>query len=39
MIAFDLPTPEQRDRAHKRIIEEGLLLLTCGARRSGSGRR
>jgi L-lysine 6-transaminase len=32
MIAFDLPTPEQRDRAHKRIIEEGLLLLTCGTR-------
>ena len=32
MIAFDLPTPEQRDRAHKRIIEEGLLLLTCGPR-------
>ena len=32
MIAFDLPTPEQRDRAHKRIIDEGLLLLTCGTR-------
>jgi L-lysine 6-transaminase len=32
MVAFDLPTPEQRDRAHKRIIEEGLLLLTCGPR-------
>jgi L-lysine 6-transaminase len=32
MIAFDLPTPEQRDRAHKRIVEEGLLLLTCGTR-------
>jgi L-lysine 6-transaminase len=32
MIAFDLPGPEQRDRAHKRIIEEGLLLLTCGVR-------
>jgi L-lysine 6-transaminase len=32
MIAFDLPTPEQRDRAHRRIIEEGLLLLTCGTR-------
>jgi len=32
MIAFDLATPEQRDRAHKRIIDEGLLLLTCGTR-------
>jgi L-lysine 6-transaminase len=32
MIAFDLPTPEQRDRAHKKIIDEGLLLLTCGTR-------
>lgn len=32
MIAFDLPTPQQRDRAHKRIIEEGLLLLPCGVR-------
>jgi L-lysine 6-transaminase len=32
MIAFDLPTPEQRDRAHKRAIDEGLLLLTCGTR-------
>jgi len=32
MIAFDLPTPEQRDRAHKRAIEEGRLLLTCGTR-------
>jgi L-lysine 6-transaminase len=32
MIAFDLPSTEQRDRAHKRIMEEGLLLLTCGPR-------
>jgi L-lysine 6-transaminase len=32
MIAFDLPTPEQRDRAHQRIIDEGLLLLVCGPR-------
>jgi L-lysine 6-transaminase len=32
MIAFDLATPEVRDKAHKRLIESGLLLLTCGAR-------
>jgi L-lysine 6-transaminase len=32
MIAFDLPTPEARDRAHKRLIGDGLLLLTCGTR-------
>jgi len=32
MIAFDLPTPEARDKAHKRLIEDGLLLLTCGVR-------
>jgi L-lysine 6-transaminase len=32
MIAFDLPTPEARDKAHKRLIGDGLLLLTCGTR-------
>ena len=32
MIAFDLPSPEARDKAHKRLIEDGLLLLTCGVR-------
>jgi L-lysine 6-transaminase len=32
MIAFDLATPEARDRAHKRLVESGLLLLTCGTR-------
>jgi len=32
MIAFDLPSPEARDRAHKRLIGDGLLLLTCGTR-------
>ena len=30
MIAFDLPSPGQRDKAHSRIVENGLLLLTCG---------
>ncbi len=32
MIAFDLETPAARDAAHKKIISEGLLLLTCGTR-------
>jgi L-lysine 6-transaminase len=32
MIAFDLPTPAQRDTAHKKIVAGGLLLLKCGAR-------
>jgi L-lysine 6-transaminase len=32
MIAFDLETPEIRAKAHQRIIENGLLLLTCGVR-------
>jgi L-lysine 6-transaminase len=32
MIAFDLPTPEQRAEAQKRIIEAGCLVLTCGER-------
>jgi L-lysine 6-transaminase len=32
MIAFDLPTPEQRDAAHKKIAAAGLLLLKCGVR-------
>jgi len=32
MIAFDLETPEARDKAHARLIESGLLLLMCGTR-------
>jgi L-lysine 6-transaminase len=32
MIAFDLASAEVRDEAHKRLIENGLLLLTCGVR-------
>jgi L-lysine 6-transaminase len=32
MIAFDLPTAETRDKAHKRILQDGMLLLTCGVR-------
>jgi L-lysine 6-transaminase len=32
MIAFDLPTPAQRDAAHKKIAAGGLLLLKCGTR-------
>ena len=32
MIAFDLESPEARDKAQKRLIERGLLLLTCGVR-------
>lgn len=32
MIAFDLASTEQRDRAHRRIVDEGLFLLTCGVR-------
>jgi L-lysine 6-transaminase len=32
MIAFDLPTPEIRGKAHEKIIANGLLLLTCGVR-------
>jgi L-lysine 6-transaminase len=32
LIAFDLPSPEARDKAHKRLIQDGLLLLTCGTR-------
>jgi len=32
MIAMDLPTPEMRGRAHDRLLENGLLLLTCGPR-------
>jgi L-lysine 6-transaminase len=32
MIAFDLETPELRDRAHAAILEGGLLLLKCGVR-------
>jgi L-lysine 6-transaminase len=32
MIAFDLPTPELRKKAHETLIANGLLLLTCGPR-------
>jgi L-lysine 6-transaminase len=32
MIAFDLPTPELRKKAHEKILESRLLLLTCGPR-------
>jgi L-lysine 6-transaminase len=32
MIAFDLPTPELRTKAHAKILEAGCLLLTCGER-------
>jgi L-lysine 6-transaminase len=32
MIAFDLPTPELRQRMHERLLANGLLLLTCGKR-------
>ena len=32
MIAFDLATPELRDRALERTLANGLLLLPCGVR-------
>jgi L-lysine 6-transaminase len=32
MIAFDLPDADTRARAHARIIENGMLLLTSGTR-------
>jgi L-lysine 6-transaminase len=32
MIAFDLPSAEQRDALRKKIREEGALLLACGHR-------
>jgi L-lysine 6-transaminase len=32
MIAFDLATPELRDRAQERLLANGLLLLGCGVR-------
>jgi len=32
LIAFDLPTPDQRKKAHETIWRNGLLLLTCGDR-------
>jgi L-lysine 6-transaminase len=32
MVAFDLPSTELRDQAHRRIVEDGLLLLKCGVR-------
>jgi L-lysine 6-transaminase len=32
MIAFDLPGPELRGKAHEALLANGLLLLTCGVR-------
>ena len=32
MIAFDLPSPELRGKAHESLLANGLLLLTCGVR-------
>jgi L-lysine 6-transaminase len=32
MIAFDLPSTEQRDKARAALIASGLLLLACGVR-------
>ncbi|HET7746403.1 MAG TPA: L-lysine 6-transaminase [Vicinamibacteria bacterium] len=32
MIAFDLPSTEVRDKVHRKLVENGLLLLTCGVR-------
>jgi L-lysine 6-transaminase len=32
MIAFDLPDTEMQKKAQARLIEEGLLVLTCGRR-------
>lgn len=32
MIAFDLPDGEKRGQVHRKLIENGLLLLTCGPR-------
>jgi L-lysine 6-transaminase len=32
MIAFDLPTPERRDRAVKQCFANGLIVLKCGVR-------
>jgi L-lysine 6-transaminase len=32
MIAFDLPTPERRDKAREALIANGLLVLACGVR-------
>jgi L-lysine 6-transaminase len=32
MIAFDLPSPELRRKAHDALFGNGLLLLTCGVR-------
>jgi L-lysine 6-transaminase len=32
MIAFDLPSPDVRDRAVKQCFASGLLLLKCGVR-------
>ena len=32
MIAFDLPTPELRQKMHERLLAGGLLLLTSGVR-------
>jgi L-lysine 6-transaminase len=30
MIAFDLPDPTRRDRAHSTLVANGLLVLKCG---------
>jgi L-lysine 6-transaminase len=32
MVAFDLPDGEKRAQVHRKLIENGLLLLTCGPR-------
>jgi L-lysine 6-transaminase len=32
MIAFDLPAPDLRAKAHEALLANGLLLLTCGER-------
>jgi len=32
MIAFDLPTPERRDKAVKQCFANGLIVLKCGVR-------
>jgi len=32
MIAFDLPTPQLRDRAQDKLLAGGMLLLGCGPR-------
>jgi L-lysine 6-transaminase len=32
MVAFDLPTPEFRDKLKEKLYELGLIILGCGAR-------